>query len=133
MKNVVISFETAKLAKQKGLVAGIESYGCYCIGYEDKVAAVPNDRISKTLRSTVKGQFHLALAPTQSLLQKWLREIHRIDIVIRFSEFSRTYGYDIFTIENGETIRNNHIISHINSYEQSLEIALKEALKLIKS
>jgi hypothetical protein len=72
-------------------------------------------------------------APTQTKLAKWLRETHKIDVVPTFSEFGRTYGYKIYFIQNGETDFINHRYNKHETFEEAMEIALQEALKLIKT
>ena len=73
--------------------------------------------------------YGLDIRPTQSLLQKWLREEHNIHI-----EISREYikgkiiGYDcIIDYEEGIIDLETKSI-----YEEALEQGLLEALKLIK-
>ena len=69
-------------------------------------------------------------------LQKWLREVHKINIFIS----SKTIENKTIFIPHGrtipDTIKNNLIVDIIqyctnNTYEEALEIALFEALKLI--
>lgn len=56
------------------------------------------------------------------LLQKWLREVHKINVYCIPSDFEEGAWY-------------NNIASHnpvfIGTYEEALEIGLQEALKLI--
>ena len=135
MKDVLISFETAKLAKEKGLTEGMCVDAVYGIGY----GIIPEDRKitpHSYLRSSVKDQLHLALAPTQALLQKWLREVHNIHIYIipdyksRNNEKKIIWIYDLEFLnpikEYGSPTKKEY-----NSFEEALEIGLQEALKLI--
>lgn len=73
--------------------------------------------------------------PTQSLLQKWLREIKNLHIAIIRDACG--YGYDICKADNG-----THITDGVfdgpndggqwDTYEEALETGIQEALKLIK-
>jgi hypothetical protein len=73
--------------------------------------------------------------PTQSLLQKWLREIKNLHIAIIRDACG--YGYDICKADNG-----THIADGVfdgpndggqwDTYEEALETGIQEALKLIK-
>jgi len=63
-------------------------------------------------------------APTQSLLQKWLREEHKIHISV--NNYSETC-YRVNVIIGGEI----KYAFEYKSYEQALEKGLKVALKLI--
>ncbi len=64
-------------------------------------------------------------APTQSLLQKWLRETHGIHIQI--TKFGNMWDYNI---ESDEQCDDTHSCL-FNSYEKALESALQSALNLI--
>jgi len=80
-------------------------------------------------------------APTQSLLQKWLRERHTIDITIMIIMES-SYGVylhkDRNTVKDAKGSHKEWIIhitpkNHLTGvYEEALEKGLQEALKLIE-
>lgn len=71
--------------------------------------------------------------PTQSLLQKWLREKHNYFLVVKCNGKGKFdfHGYYI----SDHTIYNDIEIGaepyRFNTYEEALETGLKEALKLI--
>ena len=70
MKESIISFETAKLAKEKGFP------------HRDSITHKAYN-VNGELGNIFKfDKPYTILAPTQVLLQKWLREIHKIHIVI---------------------------------------------------
>ena len=115
MEDQLISFKTAKLAKEKGFYI------------EDQNNHIPRYNL-----------------PTQSLLQKWLRELHNcfIEVGIHSPEnkyFTKRnlryfvkinyYGKN-FNIEM--TDDEDYLKINIKTYEEALEIGLQEALKLIK-
>lgn len=124
MKDQLITFDTAKLAKEKGL-DNIQCDHVYCIGFN----SIKEDRNiinEKRYRTTVHGQFHLALAPTQSLLQKWLREKNDIEVnTLLVTDLETGYKYYMHLV-NQEP---NQI--RYKKYEEALEKGLQEALKLI--
>ena len=139
MEEQLISFETAKLAKEKGF--NEYSTHLYTIGFgsikEDKIVRKhgnyeENDKLLQPIKLG-NTQPHLALAPTQSLLQKWLREVYDINVTILICGFdyhsfilhdkNRKY---IKTVDNPTTYEN-----HKNNYEDTLDKGLQEALKLI--
>lgn len=73
-------------------------------------------------------------APTQSLLQKWLREIHNIQIVVHPKEHSSlglVYVVDVFYNDQVFNITYDGVYSAYKTYEEALEKGLQEALKLI--
>ena len=129
MKEQLITLETAKLAKEKGFNITTKSfYGC------DSPAGGGNANALFTVELKKEGVLQsqegtmVYDAPRQSLLQKWLREKH--DINIQMVEYFNLHGLmlgwhckvysPVFRCELGE------------SYEESLEKGLQEALKLIK-
>jgi hypothetical protein len=126
MKEQKISFETAKLAKEKG-VNKIWCNNMYCIGYNDLPEI--KEIIVCSWRDNVDGQFHLALAPTQSLLQKWLRETHKIYVQIYLLSIGDEEEW-CYKVSKKKAYDNPFIYK---KYEDALESGLKEALNLIKN
>jgi len=112
MKEQLITFDTAKLAKEKGFdwipeFKNVYSvYNCWGIhSYDSKIKNLIN-LDNKTL------------APTQSLLQKWLRDVHKIDVWCeRFSTEER-WIYQCPKLN----------IGRINYYSDVYEEALEEGL-----
>ncbi len=115
MKEQLISFDTAKLAKEKGFEIRCRYY------YTEE--GMRKDSASTALNWY--SQDGHCYSPTQSLLQKWLRDEHNIHL-----ESSLTMGLNYaFMVYNQleETFATN-----VNSYEEALEEGLKKALTLIK-
>ena len=103
LKEQLISFETAKLAKEKG--CNLEN--CTCGGYPECICS--DKRIS------------------QSLLAKWLREKHNIHL-IAYKNINID-GYDwCYITTDGITNINSY-----KTYEEAYDIGLQEALKLINN
>lgn len=130
MEEQLINFETAKLAREKGFdVDNRENHYFYCF---------PNGKLDKFKYLSV-GYGDDVLAPTQSLLQKWLREVHNLHVVVKRISYS---GYTSLIVDLNIYKQNGFIKEeYINSigfrgfevYEDALEKGLQEALKLIKS
>lgn len=116
MQEQLITFETAKLAKEKG-------FDIFKDCYSEKGELIP-------LREQVaKVELCKYPAPTQSLLQKWLREVHHLHIEVRRDEDE--WKPELYEISHG----NKHTptgFKTYRTYEDALEIGLQEALKLIK-
>jgi hypothetical protein len=116
MEEQLINFETAKLAKEKGFnISGINIY-------ENKELLCDVE-----FKNWNNGTLCL-LAPTQSLLQKWLREVHNIIVLIHQYDDNKKYSYLIdeeFIYEFGTQNPN------YNTYEEALEMGLFRSLKLI--
>ena len=67
--------------------------------------------------------------PTQSSLQKWLRNEHKIHIELRISSF--TSKYYILLLKNYLPILIN-VKQQFKTYEEALEEGLNQSLKIIK-
>lgn len=90
MVDQLISFETAKLAKEKGFISKSPYYQ---IDDADEIDLV--DMKGFPLHSNdQEGDYYEA--PTQSLLQKWLWEKHGIFIEIQFSPTSKSFRAKVF-------------------------------------
>ena len=181
MKEQLISFETAKLAKEKDFNILQHSYyfedgefkenslkgtnGYYGEEYEFNLSEFNENWNDKWLTkktgdrcfgcSKQKGYLETFSAPTQSLLQKWLREKHQIivdvslDFFNSYTKESIKYSPTFYTYSNNKKrfwIYTDYINSdectkkmqeempifqNYSTYEEALEIALFEALKLI--
>lgn len=134
MNGTLVSFEVAKLAKEKKFNLDVRTYYCNEIISDDLQQKVNWNSVAST---------HIS-APTQSLLAKWLREVHKIDvIVIPDTQVSSVYTCTLFnqwTLNNNiyehkvEVIhlrKDNKILTWLN-YENALEEGLLNALQLIK-
>ena len=157
MKEDIISFKTAKLAREKGFKELCysyyfedgefkeyqinDTYGYYGDEYtidleefyenwNDKALTKKNgDRCFGCSKNS--GYLNTFSAPTQSILQKWLREKYNIHVEVRI--WSQGYGVVLF--QNNFPIvqvNNNYIYWH-KGYEEALEEGLFEALKLINN
>jgi hypothetical protein len=120
MTEQLVSFDTAKLARQKRFNIGYESYNNIGQLNDFGMSGGYYDYSDKSFEGNTWA------APTQSLLQKWLREVHKIllwvePLAIDKWEFGINYPNGGF----GDA-------KEYNTYEEALEIGLQEALKLIK-
>lgn len=133
----IISFETAKLAKEKGFDENV--YDFYCpLGELNKVGGdIPKtDGVKLNNHTGYRGDKKKGLHPytsatTQAQLQRWLREEHDIDTGLYFWN-DGSYSYRIT-----ELVGIKNLIQHtddifIGTYEQTLERALLKALKILK-
>jgi hypothetical protein len=135
MNEELITFETAKLAKEKG-------FNWNTIHYfeEELITNVVREYQSETGQPGYADPYDWNLPdeynpdytnwsrPTQSLLQKWLREVHNIYIwvsPIAVNDYKYTILSGIFLKWEGEKFG-------LDTYESALEIALQKGLTLIK-
>lgn len=122
MKEQSITFETAKLAKEKGfkqrdIEVGFSYYK-------------PDGEKLKLREYGTEFIKYCTPFCTQSLLQKWLRESHQISIKIDdfYTDSKLKFDYNICKLGSQE----DNPKGLFETYEKALEEALFEALKLIK-
>ena len=125
----LISFEVAKLAKEKGFSWNVN----YCFTEEGELAGV------KMGMGGNPNFFGSISAPTQAFLQKWLREEHKIFANADISPMSGNYEWFIHNILDHNIVTENYAPLMKESdghdyvtYEDAFEQGLLEALNLIK-
>ena len=139
MEDTRVTFETAKLAKEKGFFQETNRLEIPYYNYKGEFKGDVSDwRIRKYIRGENTSDIEFVSAPTQSLLAKWLREKHGILTNPIFSYNDGKWVIHIESIKLAKIDDNSVLISGIdfqpslfNTYEEALEIGLQEALKLI--
>lgn len=126
MTEELISFETAKLAKEKGFFSfNVEDF--YTV---DKKLVYLRLYPDESQDEFIDKTRLLTPTPTQSLLQKWLRDKHKINISVEpdwdTGNIVKCYVITIWFDKIIEPLKDH------KTYEQALEKGLQEALKLIK-
>ncbi len=140
MKDQFVKFETAKLATEKGFCISCNNYySTYYSPYFGGTTGETNLITKEDKRQEALNESYnkYTLAPTQSLLQKWLRETHDIHICIDSDIYPEPHpsGWKYrFTlnhcrIQTKESLDLETLI--YESYEECLEFALIEGLKLV--
>ena len=125
MEDTRITFETAKLAKEKGFPQEPNKLKIPYYNYKGEFKGDVKDWLRKYLRNEDTSDVESVSAPTQSLLAKWLREKHNIHLIAYKNINIDGYDWCYITTDG---------ITNINSYktyEEAYEIGLQEALKLI--
>lgn len=121
MAEELVILETAKQLRKKGF----NEYCRFVIG---------EDRVISDIISTWNLPPNSFPVPTQSIAQKWLREVKNLHIEIYRSACG--YGYTIVKANNG-TWREDDDSKGPNdggkwdTYEEALEAGIRESLKLI--
>lgn len=158
MEDTIVQFSTAKLLKDKGFKELVNHY--YLSNSEIREQKVHIsygndgdfyveqdeflDNFNDNFRETISGNrcfgcnptiyLERFSAPTLSLAQKWLREVHNLHINIKHRPHSQTYCFNITgayqDANDGEWY--SALFSKYETYEQCLESAIQESLKLIK-
>jgi len=119
MKEQLISLKTAKLAKEKGFyIPWLKNHFNISENKQHGMEVEGGELYEYTDNN------HVGLS-AQSLLQKWLREKYNLHILVK------PWTGDIKVTING--ITQHQSVKPFNSYEEALEKALYEGLKLIKN
>ncbi len=113
MEDQLIGFETAKLAKEKGFNIKCKS------AFNDLGGASGKGIGGAVVEKEIFYQ------PSQSLLQKWLRETHNIHTWCSYQEKGYLGYFGNIGVEE--------LNGWFPIYEEALEFTLKQALKLIKN
>ncbi len=124
MEDHLISYTTARLALKKGCDIKCKTF--YGRGFTDTEFSIYDCELK------IFGGDFSCYAPTQSLLQQWLREIHGIHIVLEpkknYPEYTVAHDQYYYSIYfKNEMIDDDGV----RSYNEALEIALQTALKLL--
>jgi len=137
MTEDLITLETAKLAKEKGFPQNfqfaqfINITGSDWKFFDKDEADRLDDNIGIGLNIRIS-------TPTQSLLQKWLREKYNIVVNSSFMSLTKESGWCYYIYPDYKKSWLEFVDSKIDldidlfqTYEDALEIGLQEALKLI--
>lgn len=119
MEEQLVTYEVAKLAKEKGFNEKTDKF--YPIGDTEGVAIEHCDGPDYFN----KYPYTIA-APTQSLLQRWLREGNHIEVIVLGQEYVGGPYYGEAYSKRG--LENRNCNPH-NTYELALEDGLKFALE----
>jgi hypothetical protein len=144
MKEQVVSLETAKLAKEKGFnislangftVNGIVvNFGRERDYHVTKQIYLSNKDMPMKENVRFYAKTYICTAPTQSLLQKWLREEHNLHITVEIGHDEDEIWYDSYVMKVEKSYDYEPVCSTEaggENYETALEEGLIEALKLI--
>ena len=130
MKEKLVEFKTAKLARKKG-------FNWKCLFYRQKSAVIGDNTILEVSQGksffdwnsyNMEGVPFYSM-PTQSLLQKWLREVHGIFVNPCPHYNFKTYGVEVYSNKELTSIGAD---LKFKAFEEAFEEGLYEALKLIK-
>jgi len=133
MKEQLIEFETAKLAKEKGFDWEVLNHYNNELFYNDEFVNNKGYLFEDDVKNSELEPFEYS-APTQSLLQKWLRDEH--DCLVEITTAGKDEHYvkvllpDIMS-PYFEPEQESIGDVDFETYEQALEAGLIEALKLI--
>lgn len=129
MKEDYVSFEVAKLLKEKGFDADTEhdmwyvvekfSTGCHWNSCTYKVGDITREYDEKCCITM----------PTLQMAMKWLREVHHLHIIPEISDVSRLNPQYYVVIWLTTPKRESYILELFDSYEEAVEEGIKYCLE----
>jgi len=127
MEETLVSFETAKKLKEIGFINGSGHY------YD--MTGTP-ELVSNEGAIYINGLYEGYIeAPTQSLLQKYLREVHKIMTIVDFYNNGDEWEENEFRVTVSEVEyfqeRDSFIMSEFPTYEGALEAGLSKSLTFV--
>ena len=129
MEDTRITFETAKLVKEKGFPQETNRLEIPYYNYKGEFKGDVSDwRIRKYIRGENTSDIEFVSAPTQSLLAKWLREEYNIIVLVLYD--GKTFYYQIQRKEWDDCITQFDLTLD-QTYEEAYEIGLYQALLLL--
>ena len=117
----ICTYEVCKLAKEKGF--NVQTFDWYDYAGNYHKGFIPHE-----LQECPRYKEYYA--PTQSLLQRWLREEKKVEVYVRHFEETNKYPHhfgSIITNDKGDILEIGGKM--FDTYEHALEDALKYALE----
>lgn len=137
-----VSFETAKLLKEKGFLNEIDLRITQNLSFYDNIGLTHN--LDKYYDRLIQDKIDFVVAPTLQMAMKWLREVHNLCLFIIPATIDETFrtGYALYpqcdskwewcaSKNDGSkaTFGFNINIKYCDSYEQACEEAIKYSLE----
>ena len=120
-----VSFDTALTIREIGFI-GYKSNMHYRISDRSLINGLIEDYTDHNLTENYLS------APSQSVVQQWLREVYNIHIVVWWYDVQDKFYYQIgFKKDNVVKVQSGDISQLYDTYECALELGLQEALRLI--
>lgn len=121
-----VSFETAKLLKEKGF-----DENCSRSYVKDKLAVDQGFNNSYYTTMYSDGSYRPISAPTLQMVMKWLREVHSlyIDIVTSFSQDGICYTFSCSNVMDLIQGTKGTSYNEYQTYKEACEAAIKYCLE----
>ena len=122
-----VSFEVAKLLKEKGFFKDVDLSMIQNLSFQDNIGLSHN--LNKWYDSLIQDKIDFAVAPTHQMAMKWLREEKRTSIIIEFDVTKRGYCPYVHQLDYDMDWVVKWRINIPMKYEEAVEVALKYTLE----
>lgn len=128
MQEELISFPTAKLAREKGFDLKVKNW--FDTSWNPFIEKNPIEWESSIFVDFNSGKIDRFSRPTQTLLQRWLREVRNTHVYVTPESISKQNGSYLYHILGDNITLHFKGVLGMN-YEEALEVGLQEGLKMI--
>lgn len=126
MKDELVSRELAVLLKEKGF-----GWGCNKrFNIQENIPLDGFEMIDSLIMSNWNMISFCVSIPTQSLAQRWFREVHNISVEVWYSNVDKAWLVDVWILNPICEIGPEDI--SFKTYEEALEYGLMKAIKEVK-
>lgn len=138
IKEAYVSFETAKLLKEKGFPQEYDNYHALVYNEEDYEDEYEVQRMvleTKLVKAGTLSSYPVGVSEpkcyccTQQLAMRWLREVHKLPINIWYDKEEDTPDDEVWTSEIAVDRPSYILVGSFASYEEAVEAALKYSLE----
>ena len=129
VKEAYVSFEVAKLLKDKEFLKGVDLRITQNLSFYDNIGLTHN--LNRWYDSLIQDKINFVVAPTHQMAMAWLREKYNLFIQVEFDP--PTFSADIYKMDEVDEYGSaKHIpptFANAKSYEEAVEAALKYSLE----
>jgi len=125
-----VSFEVAKLLKEKGFLKGVDLRTTQNLSFYDNIGLTHN--LNKYYDTLIQDKIDFVVAPTHQMAMKWLREKHICIVIIpKLTNIESGCDYFAYIIWAGDNLEvdGEEEWDKLYSYEDAVEAAIKYSLE----
>lgn len=125
-----VSFELAKLLKEKGFDEEIETL----ITPEGKIYYVDQNSVSRACHTKIKNSdiniySEDCSCPTLQMVMKWLREVHHLVVSVEYQVICPTFKWRIYDMNSSDNKYTD--FKHYDTYEEACKQGIQYCLALL--
>lgn len=129
MRDELVSRELAVLLKEKGFNWKCNFYICRLDSLSLDAVSLRTSKDYVNWNEDCQYDDYVSI-PTQSLAQRWFREVHNISIEVWYNSTDRAWEVDVWTMNPVYEIEPEEV--YYKTYELALEAGLTKAMKEAK-
>ena len=142
IEEAYVSFETAKLLKEKGFDVPCLSYYEYFRSNVTMYQGYVPELSDSCTNHNDRGNYDIYSRPTQQMAMRWLREVHNLFLGVGFGADAKgefLYMADIYNLKNDAidgiykpiVEADDYLLNNPKSYEEACEAGIKYCLEYL--